>query len=403
LTSDAFRDALAKGQGRTVLVLQHSDPAPFVDPILAACVKNLQWDRQCEENRALYMMRLIDLAGLQERALDAILEALPRSEAGWDRDWMVDLLEEFARRGDAKAWETLRSLAESGYKRAQNNLATANEAGLEWVVANILPNMSEDERCRIGYWLPDEEEDDRTALQRQMRLLDRDNDARRDAVRRAAPKPEPKASDFFRSLDDPKAPYASPVDFERLADVRQWRKAARRLMRETEGRPLRQLEGAFRRGGFPLPAKTLFRQATHPKRGWAVMSILGTLDTASVRRFALGLLRRRPLPWSALESIAASLRWGDEVVVLAALTSTEGKTNKTRHNPILDVVGFMREHPKGRWQPHAEWIYEHSPCSRCRASAVRWMGEHGVLPEAIREEGAYDAEPDVREHVATKA
>jgi hypothetical protein len=401
LTPEAFLDALSKGKGRTVFALQSSDPTLYRDALLQGCVENLQYDRQCEENRAEYFMRLLGLARLKEQARETILKALPGSEDGWDRDWMIDMLGALTAGSDPVARQALTDLAQQRDRRAQDLLAETDEEGLQWVEQNVLPNLSPGDRWRIGMWLPIDEADDQTPTQRRLRAIDNEETKVQRAKYQSRPQPKPTANGFLRSLQNKDLPYVSPRDFAQLATVRERRRAVRLLLRETDLRVLQRLARSFRGGGFPLLAKRLFRHATHPDRGWAVKEILGTLRTPAVRRFALGLLRRRPLPWNAIEALRGSLRPGDEPIILRALQSTEHASNGERHDPILDVVHFLREHPEGRWQPHAEWIYEHSPCSMCRASAVDWMVEHGIVPEYIREEAPYDAEPDIREAVSS--
>ena len=397
LSPEAFTDALAKGRGLAALALLDGDPARYTDALLAACVENHQWDRQCEANRGPYMMRLLDLAGLRDAARERILQALPATEDDWDRDWMVDLLGELATAGDTVAWDALRSLAAAGNERAQDGLATTSETGLQWAFDNVLPKLPEDERYRVSFWLPDEEADDNTPLQKRLRALYQEWDKARDAAPKTRRPKRPTAAEFLRQVDANASVYVSPLDFAEKATPRQWRRLARSFVRETRARPLRNLTRPFRNHPFPLPARRLFRQADHPERGGYVLILLGALDTPAVRRFALGLLRRRPLPWNGMEALRSSLRKGDEPLVLSALVSVADKDRATRHDPILDVVGFMRRLPDGQWQPHAEWIFEHSPCSVCRDSAVDWMAERGTIPDAFLNEIPYDAEPDIRD------
>ena len=399
LTPEAFLDALSKGKGRTALALQNSDPTLYTDALLQGCVENLQFDRQLEADRVEYVLQLLALASLTEQAREVILKTLPNTEEGWDFDWMIDLLEGLALRGDAVARRALMDLSMQGDERAQNALAIVDDEGLQWVEQNVLPNLSPDDRWRIVLWLPDEEADDKTPSQRRLRALDKQNDAEREALRLSKPHPKPTAKPFLRALRRKELPLSCRFDFQQSANVREWRIAARLFLRETDHSRAWRIARTFQRRRFPLPVKNLFRHAFHPERGGAAMEILGTFDTPAVRRFALSLLRHRPLPWNAISALTSSLRLGDEPILLKALRSTEHTSRVDRHSPILDVVHFLREHPKGRWQPHAEWIYEHSPCSLCRASAVDWMVEHGTVPAYIREEGPYDAEPDIREAV----
>lgn len=380
-----------------MLTLQSGDPALYTDVIVQGCVENLQYDRQCEENRGTYFMRLIEVAHLQDRVREAILVARPKSEEEWDRDWMVDLLEEFALRGDKQAWLALRDIAAGGDERAQDSLAETDEAGLEWVAEHVLPNLPVDERYRIGFWLPDDPKDDVTPLQRRLRSLDQENDVRMSSLRKAETKSKPSARRILTRLKDPKAPYVSRRDLAEVVSRKVLREVAERLLRAKDHQTAWRLAWVFRYREFPLSAHRLIVHATHEERGMAVCSVLGKIDSPQVRHFALKLLRMRPLPWNAVEALTASARRGDEVCVAAALPDIVAYGRKHRHSIILDVLGLLEKYPKGRWQFHAEWIYEHSPCSRCRASAVRWMAEHGAIPDAVREEAPYDAEPDVWE------
>ncbi len=402
MTSDAFRDALAKGQGRTALVLQHSDPAPFFNAILGACVENLQIDPYCEAGRGPYVMRLINLANLRNGALDAILEALPKSEESRDRDWMVDLLEEFARGGEERAWEALRDLAVSGDKRAQDDLATVDEAGLEWVEANVLPTLTEDDQWRVGMWLPDEETDDVTPVQHRLRALQKENEARWETppARGGRPRTPLEARSFLQDLAAGKSPGMRPYEFARLANRKEWRELAERLLKIDDRLLAWRIASAFRGQRFPLPARRLVSHATRKERGAAVCRILSAIESPRVRHLALKLLRVRPLPEDAIRVLESNFHRGDERLVASLLTDVEVYDPDDLHDVVLDLISLFFKRPEGRWQPHAEWVYEHSPCSMCRGSAVDWLVEHGVLPETIREEGAYDAEPDVRERVA---
>ena len=380
-------------------MLQRGDPARYADVLLAACVENLQFDRQCEENRAEYMIRLLKIARLETEARGAILRALPTSEEGRDRDWTIDLLEVLAKEGDETAWSTLRDLAAGGNERAEDNLATTDDAGLTWVTEYVLPRLPDDERYRIGFWLPDEESNDRTDLQRRLRVLVSEWEAECETTRRQRPPPKPSTRTFLQRLDAGKGEYAGAFDFAHEASPRLWRAAARRFLRENRARPLRVYASLCRHRPWPLSLAPLFRHAMHPLRGRVVRRVLGTLDSPAVRRFGLGLLRRRPLPWDALRILRSSLRPGDEPAILTALVSVERGDVGTRHDPALDAVDLFRKHPSLAWQSSAEWIFLHSPCSLCRSSAVNWMAEHGHLPEWIVEEAPYDAEPEIRKAI----
>ncbi len=312
---------------------------------------------------------------------------------------MIDLLGALASEGDARAWERLLDLAATGDERAQGDLAETGQSGLEWLEAHVVLSFSEEGRWRIFDWLPHDEESDTLPVQHRLRALCQT--IQREERRKSRPEVKLNPTTFLGGVQTNTALFVDAVAFARQANPRQWRRAAERLLRERRRRPLRTLAQAFRERPFPLAAGLLFRYADHPERGAVILEILGTLHTPAVRRFALGLLRRRPLPWNALDAIEASFRSGDETLILSALRSVADKDNSTRHGPILDTIALMFKYPSRLWQPHAEWIFEHSPCSLCRGSAFRWMAQHGTIPPPFLAEAPYDVESDVRE-VATE-
>ena len=400
ITPEAFQSALARGTGLTTLALQRGDVAPYRELLLGGCVENFQYERYTEENRAAYLMGLLTLAGLERAGRERIEAALPGAEAGWDRDLMLDLLEEMAKMGDARARERLFECASAGEERAQNNFSSVDDDALQWVESNVLPTLLLEDRLRISSWLPEDEEDDRTETQRRLRVAYQKELARCKTKGRTYPNGKPDTREFLRETRAGRRPKTSAYDFANMAGWKEFREAAELLLKARDAKVAWNLSRAFRRQAFPIPLRRIFPHATHPERGGAVCRILGGIDAPQVRHFARKLLRIRPLPWNAVETLTRSFRPGDEALVFSVLPDATGFDREDRHNVVLDVVSLIREHPETPWQPHAEWVYEHSPCSRCRASAVDWMADHGTLPLYILLEGPYDAEPEIRKAVA---
>ena len=400
ITPESFQSALAKGTGLPALLLKRDGVAPYRETLLAACVENFQYERLTEENRGPYLMGLLTLAGLERAGRERIEAALPGAEAGWDRDLMLDLLEEMARAGDAHARTLLFDCASAGEERAQNNFSSVDDDALQWVESNVLPTLALKDRLRISRWLPEDEEDDRTETQRRLRATYQEEQARWKTKGRTYPNGKPDTREFLRETRAGRRPKTSAYSFARMAGWKEFREAAELLLKARDAKVAWNLSRAFRRQAFPIPLRRIFPHATHPERGGAVCRILGGIDAPQVRHFARKLLRIRPLPWNAVQTLTRSFRSGDEALVLSVLPDAAGYDEEDRHNVVLDVVSLIREHPETPWQPHAEWVYEHSPCSRCRASAVDWMNEHGTLPQRVLLEGPYDAEPEIREAVA---
>lgn len=397
LSAEAFRDALGRGSGRTMLALRSPDGRERYGGILVAgCLENLQFDRQCETGRAPFLFRLAAATGMAERVLMSVLDALPTSEDDWDRDQMIDLLGEYLAVDEERAWNALIRLAKEGNERAGNALAASGERGLMWAAEHVVPGFSEEDRWRVGMWLPDEEADDRTETQRRLRMVLRQDKARRSALPKPAPSPTLSPREFLERLGSMRMTWEATQDFVRHASAEEFLDAAERLLITDNRRTLSALSRVFRHVPFPLPLERLFALIDDEPRASRVSDLLGRIQHPLVREFALQRLRRQPPDWNGTEMLRASFIPGDEKAIGLLLSRLEDEDRDVQHGVVLGLVEMMFNLDRVDWQPFAEWMYEHSLCSFCRGSAVRWMSERGTIPPEVREEGVYDAEPDVR-------
>ncbi|RYG32954.1 hypothetical protein EON81_19430 [bacterium] len=392
---EVFRDALAKGLGRTMFALREPGGAErYGDALIASCVVSQLFDRSFESERAPYLMRLAEAARLQERLLVAVLAALPVSENDRDTEQMIALLGEFAAQGEVRAWDVLEPRALAGHQGAQDALASSGERGLEWAAEHVVPSMSEDEKYRIGYWLPSEEADDVTETERQLRAIHKDYEAN---FSRAPLPAEPvlTAEEVIDRLKAGSVSWRAAFHFGETASEGHMREAAELVLRNPTRYGLQALWRMLRTRAFPLPPERLFPLAEHKDHGPRMCMILGRIDDPEVREFGLRFIRRRPVPWNGVEVLRTSLRPGDEAPLLDILPDIAGYKDGERHNVITDLITLFETRPDLDGQPFFEWIYEHSPCATCRTSVVRQMVEQGTLPESIRAEALFDAEPEI--------
>lgn len=109
LTSDEFRDALAKGMGRAVRHVHESSADATCTILLDACVHCKAYDTQCEGFRADWLYRLIEMTGEPDFYRTKIIEAIPTSRDvnSYDFWQLYHLLKEFALRGDVECRKIL--------------------------------------------------------------------------------------------------------------------------------------------------------------------------------------------------------------------------------------------------------------------------------------------------------
>ena len=109
LTSEEFRDALAKGRGRAVQYVRAASAEAVRDVLLDACIQCKAYDTQCEGFRADWLFGMIELTGEPGYYREKILEAIPSSRDADSYDFwqLYYLAKEFASRGDAECREVL--------------------------------------------------------------------------------------------------------------------------------------------------------------------------------------------------------------------------------------------------------------------------------------------------------
>ncbi len=374
-------------------------PELYAEAILEACFENRQFDPQCEVGRAPYLLALADRANLTKHLLSELLIRIPTTEDRRDRNQMVDLLVLYAGRGEEEAWNLLITIAADGDENAQDELATLNERGLIWVSENVLPSLPPQDRWRISMWLPDEEADDCTPTQTALRSLYQTFDRQRKS-QVSAPESTPSPAEFLSRLSHEPPSWQASAAFAKQASESELAKAAEHFLQTKNDSALRSLSRVFRQRPYPLHLDTLLPHIDDEDRGDYVRTILGRIDDPQLREFGLTQLQRDPLPSGSLEILRKSAQADDLSSIREALDRFTSDDLYEQHQIVLDLVSLLFSHPHPEWQPLAEWLYENSPCSFCRESGVRWIGEHGSIPETIRQERRYDAEPDIRSLIA---
>lgn len=397
MQTDLFRDALRKGLGRAYLILEREDPAPYREVLLDACLHDTRIDRQAEHPRGAWLFELLRLARMEHEALEVLLTTLPTEEDDADRNQMTDLLGAYAVAGSLRAETALFARAAGGDARAQDRLAALLPRGLEWLEAQVLPTLDEADAWIVGRWLRETTEPDTHDVQHRLRRFLEAAQARE----KARPKRSRPASvqEFLRALRKDTKPQTSPRFFAQEATEAQFQEASERFLTVTSDPALWALRVMFRARPCPLPLERVFAQARDEQRGGRVCQVLGAMNDPRIREFGLSLIAERPPVKNALDTLCRSVQPGDEVAIAAVLPAMREADDLQKHRVALALFAMASDTPGFSGQPFAEWIYEHSPCAFCRNSAVRWMVEHGHLPEAIREEARHDAEPETRTEV----
>jgi hypothetical protein len=399
LTLEKFSDAVAKGLGRAVLAVSAETAALYVEAILFACVNRVQIDSQSEESRSLYLMWMIERAGLHSACLALLLETLPGIKE-CSVPWQVfDLLGYLAQGGSEQARSALLEAARTGNESAWGSVAEFIPGGLDWLDEWVLPTLPKDEYWRLSGWLEDAQllAGDvivPAALAGAIASLEEEIASR---VLPAEPSlTMRKAVDLYMRGEIRPGQLIEPsrnATLEELAEVEEL------LHRETDRRRASYFVRILRLRGYTPNVERIFPRIDEEELGGVFATAVGGIDLPRVRSFCRQSLAQAPFRPEILDCFRASFRAEDTDLVLGVLGEAEGMDEDGRHSVVSDLLSIAPRMVDAGREIAWRWIYENSPCSFCRNSVIRDMVGHRFLPDSIREEAIWDAESDTRQLV----
>jgi hypothetical protein len=413
LTKAAFTRALMTGHGRAMIHAERCGTDGVREEILNSALFPNVYDAQCNGLGEAWLARLCVAAGLVESFISQ-----DHGITG-DLELRCGMLAQFARLGHAAARAELRELCrydeKSGWVLGAGEIVELDgEEGFMYAADRVGAALLE----QPDYWgstyiasLLDE----KAGEGRAMAIMNRESPgnpniaAFREAVLKceAEAKPRPvrikpsldelldqilnseKPVLYFRSSGRHATPdegrFIAALDFQRLNPV-----ALENYLR------------FFDQTGFPELWEEHLALLTHPEKrvrqqAHATMShhadpelrkaAYETLARGEVSNFVSLLHRfaRRRDTGPMLEAISAPGAFEDDFEL---------------HGTVLDLLHLVEKKKWIRDFRLPVWIYENSPCRRCRHDAVKKIAERSILPRWIAEECLSDAYDDTREIAA---
>lgn len=407
------------------------------DLMLAACLEDQCYDRQCEGSRAGWMYGLFKDTPAYPRMVEPILTALARSTDDNDGDQLRELASLMAGDGDLRAAAALRSFVWAQTFSAKCVLGAVAICALDGIAALI--EMAR----RLGKVV---QEDPDAWVDTLDRLIDDTLplDAVLAELKRVAPGDEAVAAylakeeariaseaaqdwreddqdtreqrrrDAFMSENPVDAILAAAsrktggrykfMEFGRWAGTQDKLRVLGRLRAESDPQTCENLLWVFRRGALPHLDERVWALASHsvPDVRYAAVVALSGISDPRIRE--LGRERLSDPGFSRdhyedIELFKHNYQPGDETLILAALQrlSVDGDDRHGLGSTAVDVCTSARSPALAGV---AQWVYRTSPCAICRREAVTLLLEWGSLPASIAAECRYDALEDLRTLVA---
>jgi hypothetical protein len=413
---------LAQGLGRAVLHLELHDSAPYRDLILRTCLYDQRFTTQGEPDRAPYLYDVLLASGDEDYFRARILAALAEPVDDLDVDLLCGLLAEWARRGDAECRRTLYDVAGKltdegwsypadrlieldgwdGFVLAAEQLGAALLAGAEDVhdgALNLIKQqLGEDEVAgRL--------DELRASNQLIAAYLDTIEAGEAGFATRQAERDRLLELDFWQF----KAALAGS-ELSSLLRMRRWARhnpdapwpaIAADVLAETDPTLQASCLYIFDEIEFPLGHAPLLPLlwSDHERLVRAAVTALDWFEHPHIRAEALAMLSADHEPANALRLLASNWQPGDYLPIAGRLHE-HGSVDEL-HDLGLAVLSIVDEHQDAEAAGVLLYLYEHGPCAFCRHRLVEHLLELELLPDWMRYECGFDANPDIRALVRT--
>jgi hypothetical protein len=403
--------------------------------VLEACKHNQAYDPQCEGDRAGWMAEIIDAAGVEEQIIPRALEGV-RLATGDNRFWDLTQLCRLARIFAGRGREDARRALYGAFQKEQHSMdLIGGEEIVDLDGADGLIYLAD----MMGFWLSDQPDlslddspvnwfDDRHGEGAGIRLLEACayHNERVAAYLRHLQQPAEEEGrlriDQWRPTPDGADAHVCRMQSYSAEDIlhdiettdpdhnRFWfsgwgRHAtedqlriimARLFAEESPGRLFKYLRVFLLR---PLPEfdDRLIQFAEHPDAEvrWTALRVLSNHEDPRVRELGIAKIRSGRTGEGELLLLRRNYRTGDHLLVANVLEVPEDREN------LHDLVYNLRQVYEQNQVPEARqamlFVYEHSPCSLCRCSAVEILLHTKQAPEWMIRECALDANEAVRE------
>lgn len=417
MTKREFARLLARGHGRAVTFLLSHAPASYQAAVRRACERPKREWWGMEHARGQFLVDTLRAAGMLDEESPRLREKLKTSR-GDVQSHLFDLVGALARAGDGEARQAMRDAFAKNAQRksttgADEIIETGGLNGFLFVAEHVAAWLALDD-WEIGYLvrsLEDQigEENTNAALAKAAEdnplLADwlKKLQAQRMADKEKRNAHRPRKTSTEREI---RKAINSGVQWTWLRSLGRWADDATALTfaREllTEPDPARQTRllhlFRLRKEPFPfgpLPILELAREADE-KRLQAACDILENITHPDVRAFALetnGLNARE-----RARLLVQNPGEGDWPRLAAWLTSR--LPDYEAHAFGIAVFGYFKRQPAPEAAETLIRVYETDPCSYCRTRAVEHLLSLSALPDTLRDECRWDAEPETRRLVS---
>ncbi len=399
-----FAAALAKGSGRAMkLLLQAPGRHDLRNHLIGACRSNLAFDRQCESERSAYLARLVAATDSPATIFAALEAALTSADEATDVPQIFTVLVRLVRtlpqlEGGALR-EAFAGLSDEDRLDCMEGLILLEGAAALLDCAELLASRLKSEGWRGQGMLDALVERDGANSEQTLRGL-RANHQQLDELMASIEdvgQPEPSADDEVYDLaairSDIFGGRRPPGAWRRKLSQADWSSLTAEMLERIDENNAVQFLLHFRGRPFPDDPTRLFKwlDSPVPRASGVTAGILGRVPHPRVRQEAL---QRLEVGDQGVRLLLANYRPGDFAKIEPLLHKPPSE--ERAHDLGLAVLALLDKNdvPTDECRTTLLNVYEHTPCSLCRNSAVTTLVGRRAVPVWMADECRYDADPD---------
>jgi len=439
LTKEQFADAISKGLGRAALHVKHYGLDDVADILLDACLHNKVYDTQCEDSRGNWLYAMFSHSPQYNSFRDSILSALEKETNSDDIYQLCELVKEMALDGDEFARISLKEFAcesakkpnDTNYFGAEGYLKVWGEEALLDLARIYGQRLIEDtEDCVYGGLLCDNEARDKyEQLLKEHSYSDPrikvyfDYLEENSGFDASVPLSD---SDLAIQWENSKREFLSQYNAERIIDhakndkKERWYEAEfRKFGRFADSEELKivftellntkddtvrsKLLKVFATAQLPAISECFFEwvDSDNEKLRAAVFTALANCKDDRIHDFARQRVKDgKVVGWAnsfVLEIFEKNFSDDDAKLITDAILISKLDKEEDIHHIGLHVTGLAEKNKTDKLKEVLILVYENTPCSNCRASAVETLCEIKALPSEIKDECLYDGSEEIRD------
>jgi hypothetical protein len=421
---EEFHNALKKGLGRAYLYVKQYGDSQVSDSILYCCLHNPSYDAQCEEQRAEWLISLIDLTENQDFYFSRIIDALIPSTDFWDTYQLFQLCGIIAKRNFQIAKAViyqkfdLQEFNES-FLGSYEIIDLDGLAGLRYVIQRLGKRLTEEEdywddgdvvdyayeklgKVQVNDYLQTASTTDGHIKKYLVKVKNHNTKKASFSKESYIEKVRNKYSleRVLSNVENKKYNFPHTyIAFAKYAVKAELNLVFEKFLGETRKEQVVRYLWIFRKREVPRLDDKLFQLAMSDDEDirTATVEALKNCQDSSIRNLAIDFSKNQDdeLAIYSVGLFIKNYQYGDNRFIESILPRI--KDEDIKHFVCMDLIKIFERNKVDELLTSLLWAYENTPCAYCRKKIVKALVNSSLMPPKLVDECQFDCVKDIRD------